>query len=168
MLARALEDNDALRHLNLSSSKLRAGGAALFADSLRRNTCLQLLDLSRNNIGDKGAQALAAMMAECSLTRLDLSHNNVRATGASELASRIGTSRVCCAPTSCCSSSLRELCAHGTLCAGTMLQHAVNAQSMPHVRHGSSREGTESADVSRCLLLHTATGHSTLGGCCSS
>lgn len=54
MIADLIKRNTPLRKLNLSTNQLDADCAALIANSLIYNNNLQLLDVSKNMLGDYG------------------------------------------------------------------------------------------------------------------
>ena len=85
-LGGALAGNSSLTFLALTSCKLRAQGAIDLAGGAQQNRSLAVLLLCKNNIGDKGACALADFVAGSGLQRLALSSNNIKHTGALALA----------------------------------------------------------------------------------
>jgi hypothetical protein len=88
-LADALQYNDHLQYLNLSRNGIGGiGGAALAkalyqyikgaSDQYVSRTALRSLNLSKNQIGDEGAEAFTQMLEyNTSLTRFDLSFNGI-------------------------------------------------------------------------------------------
>lgn len=86
-LAKALETDSMLQHLELCSNSIGDKGAAAVAKALKSNKALKYLDLSNNLIGDEGAEALAkALTCNTALEKLDLNVNCVRFAGAAALA----------------------------------------------------------------------------------
>ena len=77
-----------LLDLNLSQNDIGCDGAATFASiGLRSNCLLKKLNLSYNNIGKTGVEALAmGLLSNSVLQNLDLSHNNIGDDGAKALA----------------------------------------------------------------------------------
>ena len=58
-LARALEANTSLRHLDLHACNLHDDAASALAAGLRANSSLAVLNLKANYLSDRGATALA-------------------------------------------------------------------------------------------------------------
>ena len=86
-LARALEGNCTLRHLDLSFSDIGPDGAIELAKVLQGNSKLAQLDLRGNGIGDEGAAALTqALIHNRTLTQLDLRNNFLGLAGATDWA----------------------------------------------------------------------------------
>lgn len=86
-IGRALVDNAALTHLDLSSSAVGAAGVAAVAEALLTNTTLQALLLTETGCGDGGAESLAAALpANSALQRLELASNGISDTGVAALA----------------------------------------------------------------------------------
>lgn len=83
-----LKSNDpTLTSLNLSGNEIGDFGAQALAEALTENNTLTSLNLSVNDIGDLGAQALAEALAENNtLTLLGLSGNKIGVKGAQALA----------------------------------------------------------------------------------
>lgn len=79
-----------LRELYLSDNPITASGAAALAKSLPRT--IQILDLARNNIGDKGATALASQLQILRILRLN--SNKITVNGTSVLAKYLSSSRI--------------------------------------------------------------------------
>ena len=77
-----------LLYLNLSRNDIGCDGAATFASiGLCSNCLLQKLDLSHNNIGKTGVEALAmGLLSNSALQDLNLSYNNIGGEGAKALA----------------------------------------------------------------------------------
>ncbi|MBX9702595.1 MAG: leucine-rich repeat domain-containing protein [Silvanigrellaceae bacterium] len=76
-----------LTHLDLSINQIGDAGAQALAAAIANRTNLTHLDLYQNQIGDAGAQALADALANhTNLTRLDLSKNQIGDAGAQALA----------------------------------------------------------------------------------
>lgn len=79
-------DNDpSIVELNLSDQKLRDLDIIKLCESLRSNTYLKTLDLSRNQIGDYGA----AILANTRLLSLNLESNQIKARGAKGLSKNL-------------------------------------------------------------------------------
>ncbi|MCE5316535.1 MAG: hypothetical protein LLG04_04130 [Parachlamydia sp.] len=78
-LAKAIERNSCLEHLELSHNNLTAAGIIHLSNGLRSNTALQSLDLSNNSqIGDEGGIALAqSLKLNKTIIRLDLSNTGI-------------------------------------------------------------------------------------------
>jgi len=78
-LSAALEDNRALRKLDLSENNIGDAGVSVLAGALQKNTGLRRLDLSGNDeIDCKGAVDMAnALKKNRSLVNLNLSHSQV-------------------------------------------------------------------------------------------
>ena len=75
-----------LEKLDLSGCKITTTGAKVLADSLRGNSSIKQLNLSRNFIGDSGVGFLAQSIGSTRLEKLDLSRCKITATGAKVLA----------------------------------------------------------------------------------
>ena len=56
---------NSLQHLNLSNNRLMNAGAGYFAKAIGALTCLEVLDVGGNDIGEKGARILAAGLVNC-------------------------------------------------------------------------------------------------------
>lgn len=61
-LAKILEENRTLKHLNLSSCCIVNNGACMIAETLCDNSTLEMLSISVDNIGISGAQAFASVL----------------------------------------------------------------------------------------------------------
>ena len=82
----ALRVNTSLTSLNLSRNSIGDEGANSLSQALRVNTSLTTLNLSYNSIGDEGANFLSqALRVNTSLTSLNLSANYIRDEGANSL-----------------------------------------------------------------------------------
>lgn len=86
-LALALEKNTSIQALHLSSNDVRDDGAVKLADALQTSTSLQSLHLQRNHIGPDGMGRLAgALCGNSTLTLLNLGWNAILDAGARPLA----------------------------------------------------------------------------------
>jgi len=82
-----LENNTTLTYLDLDSNQIGAKGAEALAKALHGNTTLMELNLDSNQIGAKGAEALAkALHGNTTLTELNLALNKIGDSGAAALA----------------------------------------------------------------------------------
>ncbi|CAJ1412721.1 unnamed protein product [Effrenium voratum] len=72
-----LTKNSTLLHLNLASTNLGFGGAQGLARGLVGNHTLQSLDISQNDIGDRGGTCVAAALKDCGLLDLNLADNRI-------------------------------------------------------------------------------------------
>ena len=87
LLTRTLKVNTSLSSLDLSRNSIGNKGANLLAQALRVNTSLSSLDLSRNSIGIEGANSLAqALRVNTSFSSFALSRNSIGNEGAKSLA----------------------------------------------------------------------------------
>jgi hypothetical protein len=81
-----------ITELNLWNNQLGDAGAQALAAALKTNTALTTLDLSYNDLGDAGAQALAAALkTNPSLATLQLGSNQLGEAGAQALAAALKT-----------------------------------------------------------------------------
>jgi hypothetical protein len=81
LLGQALSKNTTLRRLRIRSNGISSVGAEHIAAALKKSD-LEVLDFSGNKIGDKGAEAIAAMLTENThLTKLDLQNNAINGVG---------------------------------------------------------------------------------------
>ena len=94
-LARALQANQALISLDISSCKVGVGEAKKLSAALDSNTSLQILRMSKNSIGDQGAAAVGALIENISLKYISLSHCCIRTCGAQWLADVLPKAQVC-------------------------------------------------------------------------
>ena len=86
ILFQALRVNTSLSSLDLSRNFIGDKGANSLAQALRVNTSLSSLDLARNSIVDEGANSLAqALIVNTSLSSLGLAFNSIGAKGANSL-----------------------------------------------------------------------------------
>ena len=129
-LGGALADNSSLTFLALGSCKLRAQGAIDLVGGAQQNSTLAVLLLCKNNIGDKGACALADFVGGSGLQRLALSSNNIKHTGALALAKGCSKCKVRTRLSCCERSHAAEHC----LCEGHVgadaLRHSDDVQSL--------------------------------------
>lgn len=88
VLRQVLRENTKLRHLGLWNNQLDAKGIAALAEGLMETTCrLEVLYLGDNHIGNVGAEALGAALAQnTSLKRIYLANGRIGAAGARALA----------------------------------------------------------------------------------
>mmetsp|Transcript_9077 Transcript_9077/g.26753 ORF Transcript_9077/g.26753 Transcript_9077/m.26753 type:complete len:699 (+) Transcript_9077:95-2191(+) len=86
-IAKALRGNGPLAELRLSENRIRDAGAVAIAQALiQKNRRLKYLGLFENEIGERGASALArAVQLDCSLEELRLGRNKFGNSGASAL-----------------------------------------------------------------------------------
>ncbi|KAE8600168.1 hypothetical protein XENTR_v10013114 [Xenopus tropicalis] len=85
-LAQALRVFRNLKVFRLHKSKVDDDKACVLVRSLLNHPALVHLDLSHNQVSDRGARAIAKLLKESALRVLDLSNNNVGAHGAQALA----------------------------------------------------------------------------------
>eukprot|EP01114_Cavostelium_apophysatum_P022155 TRINITY_DN7922_c0_g2_i4.p1 TRINITY_DN7922_c0_g2~~TRINITY_DN7922_c0_g2_i4.p1 ORF type:complete len:1489 (-),score=439.35 TRINITY_DN7922_c0_g2_i4:127-4593(-) len=92
-LCEALQDNKALQTLRVCSNKITRKSANAVVDALLKpDNALRSLDLSYNNVGVKGAVALAnGLSRNTTLTALGLCHTGIKTEGFSALVSVIST-----------------------------------------------------------------------------
>jgi Ran GTPase-activating protein (RanGAP) involved in mRNA processing and transport len=57
-LAKILKENEYFTHINLSKNEIRNKGAAFLAETLKVNDTIIHLDLSSNDIDDEGSKAI--------------------------------------------------------------------------------------------------------------
>ncbi|CAG5119929.1 unnamed protein product, partial [Candidula unifasciata] len=81
-----LRANSNLQKLRLRSNNLTWSGCYVIAEGLSRNLCLNVLDLSRNTVGDEGVQALAKFLPESSVTEVSLENCGITSAGCDALA----------------------------------------------------------------------------------
>ena len=93
-LARALQANQTLVSLNISSCRIGVGEVRNLSAALDSNTSLQNLRISKNSIGDQGAAAIGTLIANISLTYINLSHCCIRTYGAQWLADALPRGQV--------------------------------------------------------------------------
>jgi hypothetical protein len=113
-VAVALGSHPGMRVLRLCGNRLGEEGAAAVAELLQcessaRRIGIQTLDLSQNELGEKGMKKLApALRTNRTLTTIDLSENHMGKVGALELAAALGSG---CDGTEfpACSSVLQQL-----------------------------------------------------------
>ena len=75
--------NNAILQLDLSNNEIGDAGAQAISTALKNNLTLTMLDLSANQIGDIGAQSISAVLKDnCTLTALNLQINHISAVGA--------------------------------------------------------------------------------------
>lgn len=88
-----LENTPSLQELDLKGLRLGDEGIIQICRGLRSEGCaLKSLDISRNNIGDTGTLALAAVLSQNqTLVDLDLGHNNIGRDGAIAIANALTT-----------------------------------------------------------------------------
>ena len=85
-IARLVETNNKLRHLDLGKNKIGDAGIKALAKALVSNYALEELILSRNIIGLHGAVALAeALKVNNTLVKLNLANNGIGPAGAAAL-----------------------------------------------------------------------------------
>ena len=86
-----LHNAPALRELSLSGCYMGSAGARHLADGLSsKNSVVEKLDLSRNQLGDAEAGIFArVLLANQNLKSLVLSNNNIGGAGALELAAAL-------------------------------------------------------------------------------
>jgi Ran GTPase-activating protein (RanGAP) involved in mRNA processing and transport len=71
-----LEDSKGLTYLDIGRNNVQDKGVEALTLGLRRCPTLETLILSHNNITDAGARSLAGVLPQCTaLKRLSLSHN---------------------------------------------------------------------------------------------
>ncbi|CAJ1378287.1 unnamed protein product, partial [Effrenium voratum] len=85
-----LTKNSTLLHLNLASTNLGFGGAQGLARGLVGNHTLQSLDISQNDIGDRGGTCVAAALKDCGLLDLNLADNRIGDEGFLNLGACLG------------------------------------------------------------------------------
>ena len=89
-LAAALEENSTLTSLDLSWNEIGDKGATSMAAALEKNSTLTSLDLSENEIGHIGAASLAAALQKNStLTSMSLRGNDIGDEGVASLAAAL-------------------------------------------------------------------------------
>ena len=73
-----------LTELHLAANSLRDRGIQQLCTSLKGNSVLKLLDVSKNNVSDAGATALGILLStsSCEIRELCISWNNMRSQGA--------------------------------------------------------------------------------------
>lgn len=122
-----LPTNRALKVLNLNKNQLTDHGTEFFAQTILKNIDVQNVYLSYNNIGAKGAGALAeAFETYNKFTHIDLSWNNLYSpAGTFNLLSRLSENKV-----------LQELNLSWNSLSGARLGTAIrNATAAPSLRH---------------------------------
>jgi hypothetical protein len=102
-LAFLVSRSKSLRVLRLRGNGIQSRGAIALANALIQHQTspargptrsLEELDLARNEIGDGGAEAFAAVLrVDCALRALDLSHNAITVAGARRLSSALEANR---------------------------------------------------------------------------
>ncbi|CAJ1346416.1 unnamed protein product, partial [Effrenium voratum] len=85
-----LTKNSTLLHLNLASTNLGFGGAQGLARGLVGNHTLQSLDISQNDIGDRGGTCVAAALKDSGLLDLNLADNRIGDEGFLNLGACLG------------------------------------------------------------------------------
>ena len=112
--------------LQLSKAEIGDMGAQALAEALRENSSLTKLELDANSIGDAGAQALAETLREnSSLATLRLAGNSIGDAGAQALAEALGENS---------SLATLELGSNGIGAAGAQaLAEAVEGDEQPAV-----------------------------------
>jgi hypothetical protein len=86
-ISESLKRNTCLQHLDLHDNQMGDAGAAAIAESLRLNTCLQHLNLPGNEIGDAGSAAIAkSLKRNTFLQRLNLENCRIGDAGAAAIA----------------------------------------------------------------------------------
>lgn len=83
--------NSTLQRLNLSTCCLGSIGAQGLSRGLVENQSLKFLDISQNDLGDKGACYIASVLKECALEELNLADNNICDEGLISLACSLGS-----------------------------------------------------------------------------
>eukprot|EP00435_Cladocopium_sp_Y103_P067168 s76_g29.t1 len=83
--------NSTLQRLSLSTCTLGAVGAQGLSRGLVGNQSLKFLDVSQNDLGDKGACYIASVLKECALEELNLADNNICDEGLISLACSLGS-----------------------------------------------------------------------------
>lgn len=86
-----LEKNSSLQRLSLSACTLGVPGAQGLGRGLVANHSLLYLDISQNDLGDRGAFCMAAVLKECHLEELNLSDNRIGDEGFISLACSLGS-----------------------------------------------------------------------------
>jgi Ran GTPase-activating protein (RanGAP) involved in mRNA processing and transport len=93
-LAKGLQNNNTLTHIDFRSNNLGGVGGAALAEALKRNHTLTNLYLGHNNLGDVGGAALAeALKINRTLTKLAISNNNLGDVGGAALAEALKSNR---------------------------------------------------------------------------
>ena len=83
-----------VRTLNMTTNNITERGAATLAEMLKENRTLEQLDVNHNSIGDGGATALAEMLKENrTLQQLNVSLNSIGVGGATALAEMLKENR---------------------------------------------------------------------------
>lgn len=82
-IAEALKSGSALRLLDLSANSLGAKGGAALASGLRQNSSLEQLRLAHCRLGDAGAEALGPAVGSSCLRLLNLAVNDIGDAGTS-------------------------------------------------------------------------------------
>ncbi|KAJ4455897.1 putative Protein NLRC3 [Paratrimastix pyriformis] len=85
-LSECLLVNKVLAVLNLQSNGIGAEGMSYLAGALQEGCSLDTIDLTANSLGWEGATLLAQVLGQTSLVRLDLSRNEIGDRGAAEVA----------------------------------------------------------------------------------
>lgn len=82
-LARMIQNSSRLKKLNISQCKIQGvNGVKDFINALAHNHCLQVLDLSYNEISDEGSACFENVLARnTTLKSLDISFNNISFVG---------------------------------------------------------------------------------------
>ena len=83
--------NSTLQRLSLSMCTLGAVGVQGLSRGLVGNQSLRFLDLSQNDIGDRGACFIASVLKECVLEELNLADNNIGDEGFISIACSLGS-----------------------------------------------------------------------------
>lgn len=83
--------NSTLQRLSLSTCTLGAIGAQGLSRGLVGNQSLKFLDISQNDLGDKGACYIASVLKESALEELNLADNNICDEGLISLACSLGS-----------------------------------------------------------------------------
>ncbi|KAG0211160.1 T-complex-associated testis-expressed protein 1 [Mortierella sp. NVP41] len=94
-LGEALEKNQDLQELNLARNKLTDQDIEVLCNALAHNRGLKILDLSLNSLGERGARAVAALLANenCGLREIDLSDNELTEEGGMAIGQALKTNR---------------------------------------------------------------------------
>lgn len=88
-MAKSLQSNCYLSTLKMSGCHLGHAGASALSAELNGNSVLSHLNVSKNQMGDRGAACMANLLGSLHLTALDLSHNQIKVAGAIALARSI-------------------------------------------------------------------------------
>ncbi|XP_048018291.1 ribonuclease inhibitor-like isoform X1 [Megalobrama amblycephala] len=126
LLSDGLEDSHCkLEKLWLYDCYITAEGCAALASALRSNSHLRELNLSKNNIGDKGLKLLSDGQKDpqCKLEKLNLSYCNITAEGCAALTSALRSN-----------SHLREMNLSGNKIGGAGLMLLSDGLKDPHCK----------------------------------